>query len=60
MTLNDGDDVELALDAATLVVPARVTADAPEGVLLLPVGLGVDTPEGPAAARVSKAVRVAV
>ncbi len=57
--LADGDDAELAVESGTVIVPAKVTADAPEGVLLLPAGLGVATPEGPAPARVAKAARVA-
>ncbi len=54
-----GDEVELAFESGSVWVPARLTTAAPEGVLLLPAGLGVATPEGPEPARVSKAARVA-
>ena len=53
-----GDEVELTFETGSVRVPAQLTTDAPEGVLLLPAGLGVAAPEGPAPARVSKAARV--
>jgi NADH-quinone oxidoreductase subunit G len=45
--LTAGDEVELIVAGRAASVAARVDGRAPKGVVLMPVGLGVDAPTGP-------------
>lgn len=52
--VQNGDEVKLSVNGATLSVTARVDGRAPEGAVLLPQNLGVTAPSGAAAVSVSK------
>ncbi len=54
----DGDEVAVSFDGANVVVKARVAEHAPEGVVLMPRGLGVPTPAEPTPAMIAPAVAV--
>lgn len=52
--VKDGDDVMIAVNGASVPVRARVDGRAPEGVVLVPAGLGVETPLGPTGVTITK------